>query len=244
MDKKVYIYGRHALKEALISAPGSVVKVFLANRNDAELEALLAKAGVPVGALSSSVTEKEASHQGIVANISPEKLFTDLPGAIKVSGSRKISFVFLAGVQDPQNVGAIIRSAAAFGVSGVIMPKKEQAGITGAVAKASSGMIFRVPLISADDPAETLLGLKVKGFAIYGLDGTSKNRIDDEKFDQPAVFVMGNESSGIPREIGEICDRIVSIPMDPRCESLNVAVAAGITFYEWKKRSSRNEDHK
>jgi 23S rRNA (guanosine2251-2'-O)-methyltransferase len=229
---KIYIYGKHALKEALISAPQSITKIFLAKRDDPEIESLIKKEGVPVGELSAASVENDASHQGVIASISPEKLVRSYDDFFKDHTiSHKSFFVFLNGLSDPQNVGAIIRSAAAFGASGVIMPRSEQAPITGAVTKTSAGMVFRTPIISIGDKVAAIKDLKEKGFTVYGMESESKNMIQDEKFEGPTVFVMGNESKGLESEVLDLCDRLVAIPMDPKCESLNVSVAAGIALY-------------
>lgn len=229
---KIYIYGRHAIKEALVSLPSSIIKIFLANRNDAEIEGLIKKERILVGELSASSVEKNVSHQGIIASISPEKVVREYDEFFKDHTiTSKSFFVFLNGLHDPQNVGAIIRSAAAFGASGIIMPRSEQAPITGAVAKTSAGMVFRIPIISVGDKIAAIKDLKIKGFTIYGMEGESKNMLQDEKFDRPTVFVMGNESKGLEKEILSLCDSLVAIPMDPKCESLNVAVSAGIALY-------------
>jgi len=229
---KIYIYGRHALKEALMSAPQAITKIFLADRNDVELEALIKKSGISVGELSSASIENDASHQGVIGSISPEKLIRKYEGFFeKYTVTPNSLFVFLDGLQDPQNVGAIIRSAVAFGASGVIIPEREQAPITGTVAKTSAGMVFRVPIITTGSVLDTIKDLKNKGFTIYGMDGESKNMIQDEAFNDPTVFIMGNESKGLSKEVFTVCDKLVSIPMDQKCESLNVAVSAGIALY-------------
>lgn len=229
---KIYIYGKHALKEALTSAPQAITKIFLANRDDAELEALIKKTGVSVGELSSASLENDASHQGVIGSVSPEKLARKYEEFFdKYTITPNSLFVFLNGLQDPQNVGAIIRSAAAFGASGVIMPEREQAPITGAVAKTSAGMVFRVPIITAGSVLDTIKDLKKRGFTVYGMEGESKNMIQNEAFAGPTVFIMGNESKGLEKELIELCDRLIAISMDPKCESLNVAVSAGIALY-------------
>lgn len=238
--EKTYIYGRHALKEALVSAPQAIIKIFLAKRDDAELESLIKHTGISVGESSVANIEKDASHQGIIASIDPDKITRGYDEFFQDYSATETSlFVFLNGLQDPQNVGAIIRSAAAFGASGIIMPRAEQAPVTGAVAKTSAGMVFRVPIISIGDKISTIKDLKKKGFKIYGMEGDSKNMIQDEKFEGPTVFVMGNESKGLEKELLDLCDKLIAIPMDPKCESLNVAVSAGIALYAKSLKSNK-----
>src|SRR3989344_206813 len=157
MDReRIYIYGKHALKEALLHKPKAVQKVFLSSQtHDEELFGLLKKAGIKPAELTGNTLKKggaeDASHQGVIALISA--------GAL----------VLLDEIQDPHNVGAIIRSAAAFGIAGVLIPQHNQAPITGAVVKVSAGMAFRVPLVAIGNVNTTLRDLKEHGFWIYAL---------------------------------------------------------------------------
>ncbi len=240
MAKKetIFIYGKHALVEALQNVPKAIEKVFLSSDSDKEINDLLLKNKMTPSKFSGDNKgidiERDASHQGIVAKISLEKLilpYNDFIDHLKIN--KDTSLVLLAGLQDPHNVGAIIRSAAAFGSSGVIIPAQNQSPITGAVVKSSAGMAFRMPIVSINNINETIKDLKNRGFNIYGLEGESRNYISSEEFSEPSVFVMGNESKGIEKETIELCNKLISIPMDPRCESLNVAAAAAVALYSW-----------
>jgi 23S rRNA (guanosine2251-2'-O)-methyltransferase len=139
-------------------------------------------------------------------------------------------------VQDPHNVGAIIRSAAAFGLAGVLIPEHNQAGVTGAVVKSSAGMAFRIPLVTIGNVNHTIKVLKEKGFWIYGLamDGTAV--LGTDAFDAPAAFVVGNEGAGIREKTLLACDVTLQIPIHARTESLNAAVSSAIVFYEWSRK--------
>lgn len=239
---KIYIYGRHALKEALLHKPKAVEKVFLAaSVEDNELRDLLVKAGIKPVALSGNTVKKgaaeDASHQGVIALVSLSELVIPYETfAQKIEPSAKIALVLLDELNDPHNVGAVIRSAAAFGIAGVLIPQHNQAPVTGAVVKVSAGMAFRVPLVLIGNVNTTLRDLKGRSFWIYGLMGESTQSIADEKFDAPTVFVLGNESSGIRAKTREACDVLLSIPIKPDCESLNVAAAAAVTFYVWSTK--------
>lgn len=237
----IFIYGRHALVEALKNAPGSIEKIFLSPNKDPEIVKLAKTAGISIGELSPEM-EKDASHQGVIAKvniskilISPEDFFH------KLSINKNTSIVILGGLQDPQNVGGIIRSAAAFGVSGIFIQMKDQAPVTGAVVKVSAGMVFRMPLVSIGDINDAIIKLKERGFKIYALDGEAKSSIADEKFESPSCFIFGNESKGIDKNTMDLCDQTLSIPMDTRCESLNVAASAAITLYSWSVYNNKNE---
>ncbi len=240
--EKVYLYGKHALVEALTSRPDVVRKAFLApDVTDPELHSLLQKHGIPVAELSKNaatdVVGRDVTHQGVIATIDPSKLLLSLPDFLSTLDMEKQPAVAVLGeVQDPHNVGAIIRSAAAFGFSGVLIPEHNQAGITGTVIKTSAGMTFRIPLVSIGNVNNTLEVLKKKGFWIYGLDMEGSSKLSDEKFDAPTVIVIGNEGKGIREKTLEACDITLSIPMHARTESLNAAVSAGIVFFAWSAR--------
>lgn len=239
---KIYIYGKHALVEALGNAPKVIRKVFLArDMRDTELRALLQKNNIPTVELAKGsgkeLVGRDTAHQGVIATMDPSPLLISLDEFLKTLDVKKNPAVAVLGeVQDPHNVGAIIRSAAAFGLSAVLIPEHNQAGITGAVVKTSAGMVFRIPLVSIGNVNNTLKVLKDKGFWIYGLAMDGKTTLGAEAFDAPTAFVVGNEGAGIREKTLVACDVTLSIPMNPRTESLNAAVSAAIVFYEWSRK--------
>jgi len=241
---KVYIYGKHALMEALQNAPKVIRKVFLASDlRDTELRVLLTKHNIPIAPLAQGrgkeLVGRDTAHQGVIATMNPSALLLSLDqflATLPSSGLPKIAVAILGEVQDPHNVGAIIRSAAAFGLSGVLIPEHNQAGITGAVVKASSGMVFRIPLISIGNVNHALKVLKEKGFWIYGLAMDGKVTLGAETFNAPSAFVVGNEGIGIREKTLTACDVTLNVPMHARTESLNAAVSAAIVFYEWSRK--------
>lgn len=237
-QSKIFIYGKHAVEEALRYKPESVTKVYLAPTfDDGAILTLIKKTRVeilPLKANSGPQVEGNGSHQGVMASISLAALVTPYETFIKnLAVTPNTGLVLLGEVQDPHNVGAIIRSAAAFGLSGVLMPEHNQAPVTGTVAKVSAGMAFRVPLVSIGNVNTTVRDLKAKGFWIYGLEGEADHSLHDEKFDAPAVFIVGNEGAGIRMKTKEVCDILLSIPVHPRCESLNAAASAAVALYSW-----------
>lgn len=239
LEHKTYIYGRHALVEALVHSPRSLKKIFLEPKSaDSELMALIKKSGVPVIVSSLDQAPKGVDRldvrQGTVALLSLGDLvisFKEFIGGLSVD--RDTSLVLLDEIQDPHNLGAIIRSAAAFRVSGVLIPEHNQVPITSTVIKVSAGMAFSVPLVSIGNVNSTLRELKDKGFWIYGMDETATHNINTELFDAPTIFVMGNEATGIRQKTRELCDILLSIPMSKRCESLNVAASTAVALYAW-----------
>jgi 23S rRNA (guanosine2251-2'-O)-methyltransferase len=235
VKERIYIYGKHALAEALAEKPEVVQKVFAAGGAlDADMLTQLSARGIGVSSLKEQKgVLADAVHQGVIAVINPNKLLLSFEQFMeRFDISNQSALVLLDELQDPHNVGAIIRSATAFGAAGVLIPQHNQAQITGAVVKTSAGMTFRVPLISIGNVNQTLRQLKNKGFWAYGLD-MEGNELAKETFDAPAVFVVGNEGEGIRAKTLELCDVKLSIPMHPRTESLNAAVSAGITLYQW-----------
>lgn len=237
---KVYIYGKHALSEALLYAPQVLRKVFLSSENagDKELRGLLRRHQLPVEVMekrtASRMVGEDTSHQGVIAIADTSSLVIDFRDfAAKLQPSEDTMLVIMDELNDPHNVGAVIRSAAAFGAAGVLMPTHNQAPITGSVVKSSAGMAFRVPLVSIGNVNYAIETLQKQGFKAYALAMKGSKSIFKVTFDSPSVFVVGNESTGIRQQTLENCDEIVRIPMNPRCESLNASVSAAIVLCEW-----------
>lgn len=242
-EEKIYLYGKHALREALIGNPASVRKVFLDGnaQQDGELTALLKTHGISASAMKAEKAGarkvgEDAVHQGVIAELSSGNLYTNLESVLSQSRAGNPCFVLLDELQDPHNVGAIIRSAAAFGASAILMPEHHQAPITGAVIKTSAGMALRMPIVRIGNVNQTIRLLKDDhGFWVYGLAMEGDTKLKDAQFDTPTLFVVGNESAGIREKTLELCDVKLSIPMDPKCESLNAATAASVVLYEWSR---------
>ncbi len=237
--QSTFIYGKHALAEALTGAPQIVERVFVVPPlNDGKLDDLIKQVGVSVTKVQANTlprgVDPEAVHQNVIAEISVKKLmraFDDFMEDLKITPDTAL--VLLGEIEDPQNVGAIIRSAAALGAAGILVPEHHQAQISGAVIKVSAGMAFKIPLISIGNVNHTLRELKDKGFWIYGLSEVAPAPLALERFDRPSVFVLGNEGEGIRQKTLETCDILLKIPISGRADSLNVATAAAVTLYAW-----------
>lgn len=237
-EYSIYIYGKHSLAEALLHAPHTIERVFLTDRDDQKLNDLLKKAGIKPTMVTLASMPKgvdlTANHQGVIGLIGLAKLvgsYEEFITKLEVDNSKCL--VLLDELQDPQNVGAIIRSAAAFGIAGVLIPERNQVPVTDTVVKVSSGMAFRVPLLLIGNVNNTIRDLKERGFWIYGLDEKTTQPLAQEKFKAPTVFVLGNEAKGMREKTKELCDILLKIPMNPGCESLNVAASAAVTLYSW-----------
>lgn len=141
-------------------------------------------------------------------------------------------------LEDPHNVGAVIRVAAASGASGVIISKHRQAPINGTVFKTSAGAITKVPIIIVSNINDAIKKLKDAKFWVVGLDiGKGKN-VWEEKYDTPTAVVIGNEGEGLRDSVRKSCDYTINIPMEREVESLNASVSAAIVAYEWKRKNS------
>lgn len=234
-----YIFGKHAVREVLEERPDVVVEVqAAADFSDQSILQLVMARKVPLKVLNLKNPPRgissKAAHQGLVAGILPDRLtipYKRFKQSLKADPDTAL--LVLGEVQDPHNVGAVIRSAAAFGVAGVLIPPHNQAPITGAVVKVSAGMAFRIPLVIIPNVNTVLRDLQADGFWVYGLEGQGTTRTTTEKFTRPSVFVLGNEGSGLREKTKELCDELISVPIHPRCESLNAAAATAVVLAAW-----------
>ncbi len=238
---KLYIAGKHAAYEAMQFAPHAVKRVYVAKGfQDNAINKLIERSGLKREPLSEGEARADVkgntSSQGIVVQLSlmdimlPFEKFLD---SLVITPSTAL--VLLCSVQDPHNVGAIIRSAAAFGATGVLMPQQNQSPITASVIKSSAGMAFQLPLVTVASMPTALAMLKKRGFTAYAL-AANKQNISETAFATPTVFVLGNEGQGIDRSIRALCDQTISIPMHNRAESLNVAASAAVALHVWSQK--------
>lgn len=181
----------------------------------------------------------KARHQGVAACYeAPATLSeSDLPTLADKAGNTAL-FLVLDGVTDPHNLGACLRSAAAAGVTAVIVPKDRAVGITPTVRRASAGGADRVPLVVATNLARALRALKDAGVWLTGLAGESDQSLYAQDLRGPVALVMGSEGEGMRRLTRDTCDFLVNIPMPGDMESLNVSVATGIVLFETVRQRS------
>ncbi|MCD6363838.1 MAG: 23S rRNA (guanosine(2251)-2'-O)-methyltransferase RlmB [Synergistetes bacterium] len=232
-EEREIVYGVHAVEELAMSQPERVVKVLLSSGRG-KLEKWLKEKGIPVQKVPPSkinVLCGNAKHQGVLAIVSPVR-YASLD---EISPSESI-VVALDGVEDPRNLGAILRTAEAVGVKSVILPSRRSAGITPAVVKTSSGAVARLRVVRVNSMVSSLLRLKDIGFWIIGADLEGGQRYDETDYPSPSVLVLGREGKGLHRSTRKLCDMRVYIPMYGKVQSLNVSVAAGIILYEMVKR--------
>ena len=234
-----YIFGKHAVREVLSKRPDTVAEVhFAASFTDTVLLTLAEACQIPIKVLNEKNPPRgisaKAAHQGVVAGIRPQQLTVSYR-TFKQSlvPTPATALLVLGEVQDPHNVGAVIRSAAAFGLSGVLIPPHHQAPVNGTVVKVSAGMAFRVPLVTITNVNATLRDLQHNGFWVYGLEDEGTTTTTSEQFSRPEVFVLGNEATGLRQKTKEVCDELLSVPMHPQCESLNAAAATAVVLASW-----------
>ena len=155
------------------------------------------------------------------------------PAAKPASRSASSFIVLLDGVEDPHNLGAIIRTALAAGAHGLVIPERRAAGLTDTVAKAAAGALEHTPVVRVVNIAQTLEALKQRGFWIFGLDGEGDVRWDSVPWAPQSAIVLGAEGAGLHALVRRRCDHLVKIPLAGAVPSLNVSVAAGVVLFEW-----------
>ncbi|WP_084079083.1 23S rRNA (guanosine(2251)-2'-O)-methyltransferase RlmB [Demequina sp. NBRC 110057] len=226
--------GRNSVLEALrMGVPSTGLSIF--NRIDAddritEIVSLAVEHGVHVREVTKATLDAMAGgspHQGVALEV-PAYEYADAEDLLE-SGA---PIAVLDGIQDPRNLGAIMRSAAAFGAAGIVVPERRAAGVTVAAWKVSAGAAARIPVARATNLTRTLETYKKAGRFVIGLDaGGEVDLHESALLNEPLVIVVGSEGEGISRLVRETCDQIVSIPIG-EVESLNASVAASIALYE------------
>lgn len=226
-----WVYGWHAVNAALENPERIVIRILATPTNAQELH-LPRKLPTPhIMDLKEidRVLGSDAVHQGIAAEVKPLEPYVleDILHAENPAGP----VIILDQVSDPHNVGAIMRSAAAYDAVAVIMPKDHSAPETPAMAKAASGGLDIVPRIVVTNLATAMRELKDAGYWIIGLEGESKTLLTEVKFAPKMVIVLGAEGRGMRRLTADLCDQRVRLPMGERMESLNVSNAAAVALY-------------
>jgi 23S rRNA (guanosine2251-2'-O)-methyltransferase len=228
------IYGINPVLEALRG--GRVARVRVADRDDRRIGDVVRAAehaGVRVERVPADVLRHAArggAHQGVVAEVleSGVRTIEDLIAA----AARPALFVVLDGVEDPRNLGAILRSCDAAGVDGVVRQTRHAARLDGAAAKTAAGAVAHVKIADVVNISRALDALTAHGVWTVGLAGDADRPYDAVDYREPTALVLGAEGSGLRRLIRERCDWLVSIPLRGHVESLNVSVAAGIALFE------------
>lgn len=233
------IYGIHSVMEALKSKKRNVTQLYVSDNKAGhkqveEIIRLAKRANVKIDRIELKILDrltKGANHQGVMAKIQPIKLMKLSNALYEADGNKKDLWLAVDEMTDPQNLGAIIRSAACLGFSTIILPQRRTVGITPAVYKVACGAIEAVNIVEVANLSAALIDLKEEGFWIYGADMAGKP-ITQMDYASPAVLVIGSEGFGIREKTAETCDEIISIPQKGGVESLNASAAASIIMYD------------
>ena len=244
------LVGRNPVVEAL-RADVPATALYIAERTDMDERVSEAirestKRGIPIQEVSRNELDRltgGALHQGIGIAVPPFR-YTDPADMIQaaIDAGQAPLLVALDGVQDPRNLGAVVRSAAAFGAHGVIVPERRAAGMTATAWRTSAGAAARLPIAQVTNLSRTLVSFQKAGIFVLGLaaDGDTELQSFDGAAD-PLCVVVGSEGKGLSRLVSEKCDQVVSIPMSGATESLNASVAASVTLWQVASRRGFGE---
>ncbi|MGA8764654.1 MAG: 23S rRNA (guanosine(2251)-2'-O)-methyltransferase RlmB [Candidatus Sulfotelmatobacter sp.] len=243
-----YIYGINSVTEALKARGRAFEWVGMAKeRHDIRLQRLIEdcrRLSVPVRFLSRSELDGmagTAAHQGVVA-VTGAKQYNNLNDVIEAKRGRYSLVVVLDGVEDPHNLGAILRTADAAGANGVVIPERRAASVTGTVTKASAGASEHLPIAKVTNIARTVEELKEQNLWTVGLDERGKQIYDALDYNMDCALILGSEGKGLHDLVKKKCDFLVSIPMLGKVPSLNVSVAAAIVLYEIVRQRRAREN--
>jgi len=232
------IFGLHAVREALRARTRPLIKLMVAQRDRqfAEVVGLARSAGVPVHVEPRPVLDRlvpDGRHQGVIGIVAA-KVYTDQAGILDVARQRGEPpfLVVLDGVEDPHNLGAILRTAEGAGVHGVFLPERRSVGLTGTVAKVSAGALEHLSVGRAGNVSQLIEALKAAGVWVYALDPQASKPYTALDLRGPVALVLGGEGKGIRHGVLEHCDDRAMIPMRGRVASLNVSAAAAIVLFE------------
>jgi 23S rRNA (guanosine2251-2'-O)-methyltransferase len=233
-DKIITLYGRNVVIEILQDATVEIHKLHMANSNKqdgaiSEILTLAKQRNIEVTyhekTALSRISKNAKQDQGVAIDILA-KLYTN---AKEIKNLDAFKLIALDGIQNPQNLGMIIRSCAAGDIDGIILPKKSSAKISPLVIKASAGTLFKLPIYYCNALEDVLSDLQET--KIYALSSHAKNSIYNLHVAKKSIFVLGNESEGVSLEVEKFCNEKLSIPMKRGVESLNVAVAASLIAF-------------
>lgn len=234
MDK---IYGRKPVLDTL-DTDIKIYKAYILKQNSKLVNKIIGKLeekNIEISFVDKRFFDKiDINHQGVMIEVESFK-YESLDD---LSDEKRL--IILDQIEDPHNLGAIIRSAESFGFDGVVIPERRSASVTSTVYKTSAGAINNIKVYRVKNLTRSIKDLKDKGFWIYGLAGEADSSIDKADLTGKVGLVVGNEGSGISRLVRDNCDMLVNIPMLGRVNSLNASVAVGISMYELLRQNGFN----
>lgn len=239
--------GIHAVREALEAGSAFDRIVIAKGRQDSRVEEIVQLArgrGIAVRFEDRGQLDRLANtrdHQGVVAIAAASAAATleDIISAANQSKSQQGLIVLLDGVEDPHNLGAIIRTALAAGAHGVVVPERRAAGLTDTVARASAGALAHLPVAKVTNLSRAMEVLKEAGYWLVGLDEAAEKSYADVDYTSPTGIVMGGEGGGLHELTRKRCDFVVSLPTRGPVKSLNVSVATGVVLFEALRQRAR-----
>ncbi|WP_044482543.1 23S rRNA (guanosine(2251)-2'-O)-methyltransferase RlmB [Paenibacillus antibioticophila] len=245
MEDQEWIAGKHSLLEAL-RAGRTINKIWIAEGAQKHLTQPIISEAKNRGIIVQFVDKRKLDqmapglqHQGVVAQAAPYAYAEVEDLLARASERGEVPFLLILDeIEDPHNLGSILRTAECTGVHGVIIPKRRSAAVTATVSKTSAGAVEYVPVARVTNLVQTMEQLKEAGVWIVGTDVAAKEEIygGGKIFTGPAAIVIGNENKGMGRLVRETCDVLLKLPMSGQLNSLNASVAAGVVMYEVLRR--------
>jgi 23S rRNA (guanosine2251-2'-O)-methyltransferase len=245
-----YIFGKHAVVDLIKREPDRIHHVYVRDsvkeQSFAGIYSLAKEKNIHIDALPESKIQDlvgdDARHQGVIAKIDPIDYtpFQELQKTIeeRMQKNKSNAFFYLDGIQDQHNFGAIIRSATASNIQGILVPTRNQAPISTATYKTSVGTLGILPICNLSHPKKSLLQLQDMGFTIIGWDADGNQSLWSVPMTENIIWVIGGEHEGISSPIRSIVDTMAKIPLAHNVESLNASVTAALVAFEWKRRQS------
>ncbi|MDK9698575.1 MAG: 23S rRNA (guanosine(2251)-2'-O)-methyltransferase RlmB [bacterium] len=235
-QREGWVFGRQPLLEAL-AAKKTVERIYLADESHGDIIQEIrdaAKGVCPVDLIPRAALDRYSNgirHQGVAARLASVETIPLDHWLTQLTNGKPVTALMLDGIEDPGNLGAILRSAAVFGADGVIVGERHNAPLSPATAKASAGGMFHVPIVRAKHLNHAIDILKANGFWVFALAEESEQSIIDLELPERIVWVIGGEGSGVSQSLRKVCDAVTAIPSPGALKSLNASVAAAIALY-------------
>lgn len=234
-----WAYGIHTLEEMIQGSVSEIEEIMVADQVQGKLLRLIQEAserGILVRRRPKTFLSRllgDVNHQGVGIRV---KTFPYTPLEELLQEPEGKALVFAVGIQDPGNLGALLRSAQALGASGVILAEREGCGINATVRKTSAGAISHIPIARVRNLTQAMQEMRDAGWWLLGLAGEGRDEIDRFDLDRPTIFLLGSEGKGLAPSVKKHCDVLIKIPMIADWDSLNVAASGAIALYEWSRQ--------
>ena len=241
-----WAYGLHTLEEMLRSQVQAIDEIIVMEGAKGKLARMAQEAqeqGLLVKFRPRTFLQRllgDVNFQGVGIKVR-DFPYVELDDLLVAPGQRAI--VFAVGLQDPGNLGALLRSSKAFGISGMIITQREGCGVTATVRKVSAGAASSMPIARVRNVTQAMRQMKEAGWWLIGLAGEGTTEIDQFDLTMPVIFLLGTEGKGLPPSVQKQCDALLRIPMVPGWDSLNVAASGAIAIYEWHRQTRKKQEN-